>query len=108
MHPPNETEEMARGERKEYVKYETVIETIRSTGAKVVEVDALELAYDAGNPLTVNVVMVGALSGLPDFPVKKDAMLGAVKSTVPPKALETNVKAFENGFRVCSNAECFE
>jgi indolepyruvate ferredoxin oxidoreductase beta subunit len=108
VHPPNETEEKARGERKKYIRYETVIETIKGTGAKVVEVDALELAYEAGSPLTVNVVMVGALSGLPGFPVGKEAMMEAVKGTVPPKAIETNAKAFENGFSICRDAECWE
>ncbi len=97
-HPPLETQQVAKGEKKSYVTYEEVLERIRSTGAKVVEIDAMVLARKAGNPQTVNVVMVGALAASPNFPVGKEHMLEAVKDNVPKKALDVNIKAFEMGF----------
>jgi indolepyruvate ferredoxin oxidoreductase beta subunit len=97
-HPPLETQLLARKEIDSYVTYEEVMERIRSSGARVVEIDAMDLAKKAGNPQTVNVVMVGALSASPDFPVDKDAMLEAVKENVPGKALDVNIEAFELGF----------
>jgi len=106
VHPPNETERIATGEGERYVQYGEIVDAIKTAGAQLVEVDALGLAYDAGSPLTVNVVMVGALSGLPGFPVGKESMLEAVKNTVPPGAVEINIKAFENGFRLCRDTGC--
>ncbi len=97
-HPPLETQQLAKGEKKEYVKYEDVIDRIRSSGVTLVEIDAAKLARDAGNPQTVNVVMVGALAASPNFPVGKEFMLEAVKENVPKKALDVNIKAFELGF----------
>jgi indolepyruvate ferredoxin oxidoreductase beta subunit len=97
-HPPLETQQLAKGEKEEYVKYEEVIDRIRSSGASLVEVDAMKLAQEAGNPQTVNVVMVGALAASPNFPVGKEHMLDAVKENVPKKALDVNIKAFELGF----------
>lgn len=97
-HPPLETQQVAKGEKRSYVTYEEVLERIRSTGAKVVEIDAMVLARKAGNPQTVNVVMVGALAASPNFPVGKEHMLEAVKDNVPKKALDVNIKAFEMGF----------
>jgi indolepyruvate ferredoxin oxidoreductase beta subunit len=98
-HPPLETQQLAKNERSSYVSYEEVIQRIRSTGARVVEIDAMKLAEEAGNPQTVNVVMVGALAASPNFPVGKKHMLKAVKENVPKKAYEENLRAFELGYR---------
>ena len=103
IHPPNETEDLVRKKRERYIRYEEVMDAIRSSGARLVEIDALDLALEAGNALTVNVVMVGALSAAPDFPVKKEKVLEAVVSTVPKKAVEVNRQAFEKGFGACRN-----
>ena len=105
IHPPNETEDLVRKKRERYIRYEEVMEAIRSSGAGLVEIDALELAHKAGKALTVNVVMVGALSAAAGFPLGKDEMLEAMKSTVPPRALETNIRAFELGYEAERAAE---
>ncbi|MEA3558317.1 MAG: indolepyruvate ferredoxin oxidoreductase subunit beta [Candidatus Thermoplasmatota archaeon] len=97
-HPPIETQMLAKGEIEAYITYDEVLSRIRSSGARVVEVDAMALAMKAGNPQTVNVVMVGALAASPDFPVGKEHMVEAVKENVPEKALEVNLKAFELGY----------
>jgi indolepyruvate ferredoxin oxidoreductase beta subunit len=97
-HPPLETQQVAKKQKESYVSYDEVLSRIRSTGARVVEIDANKLAKEAGNPQTVNVVMVGALAASPNFPVGKDHMLEAVKDNVPKKALDVNIRAFELGF----------
>ena len=97
-HPPIETQMLAKGEIEAYITYDEVLSRIRSTGARIVEVDAMALAEEAGNPQTVNVVMVGALAASPDFPVGKEHMVEAVKENVPKKALDVNLKAFELGY----------
>lgn len=98
IHPPMETQRLAKGEQDSYVRYEDILDRIRSSGATIVEIDALDLANKAGNPQTENVVMVGALAASPAFPVGKEHMLVAVKETVPKKALEVNIQAFELGY----------
>ena len=98
IHPPNETEDLVQKRRKRYIKYEEVLGAIREAGATIIEIDALGLAHKAGNALTVNVVMVGALSAAPGFPLDREKMLEAVLSTVPPKAVTVNKQAFDNGF----------
>ncbi|MBN1389585.1 MAG: indolepyruvate ferredoxin oxidoreductase subunit beta [Candidatus Thermoplasmatota archaeon] len=98
IHPPTETQMLAKGEKERYVRYDEVVERIRASGARIVEVDALELAREAGNPQTENVVMVGALAAVPEIPVGKEHMLEAVKDNVPKNALDVNVRAFELGY----------
>jgi indolepyruvate ferredoxin oxidoreductase, beta subunit len=57
--------------------------------------DADKMADEAGSPLSQNVVMLGAAS--PSIPLKSGSLLEAVKSLVPKKTVDINVKAFELG-----------
>jgi indolepyruvate ferredoxin oxidoreductase beta subunit len=57
--------------------------------------NADELAFEAGNRLAMNVVMVGAVSGY--LPIPKETFLESVKALVPQKTIEVNLRAFEAG-----------
>jgi indolepyruvate ferredoxin oxidoreductase beta subunit len=61
-------------------------------------VDGLDLALAAGNPKTVNTVLLGALSNKLEF--KKDLWLEALNKMVPARLLDINLKAFESGCQV--------
>ena len=73
-----------------------VIDAVKNAGVNVVELDALPLAVEAGSPKAVNVVLIGAMAKNTD--IDKDIWLDAVKSCVPEKFLELNLKAFELGY----------
>ena len=73
-----------------------VLDKVRSTGAKVIEVDALRLADQAGSSKAVNVVLIGRLARQMDF--AQEVWLDAIRETVPPKFLEMNLKAFALGY----------
>ena len=73
-----------------------VLDAVRKAGAAVVELDALPLAVEAGSPKATNVVLIGAMAKNTDIP--KEIWLDAVKSCVPEKFLEMNIKAFELGY----------
>ena len=75
---------------------EGVLDSVRAAGAAVVELDALPLAVEAGSPKATNVVLIGAMAKNTDIP--KEIWLDAVKSCVPAKFLEMNLKAFELGY----------
>ena len=62
-------------------------------------VDGLELALAAGNPKTVNTVLLGALSNKLEF--KKEMWLEALEKMIPARLLDINLKAFESGCQVC-------
>lgn len=57
--------------------------------------NADELAFEAGNRLAMNVVMVGAVSSY--LPILKETLLDSVKALVPQKTIEINLRAFEAG-----------
>lgn len=62
-------------------------------------VDGLTLAEEAGNPRTVNTVLLGALSNT--LQPSLEQWVAAIKNLVPEKFLEVNLKAFELGRKIC-------
>jgi indolepyruvate ferredoxin oxidoreductase beta subunit len=58
-------------------------------------IDAQKLAQEAGSPLTLNIVMVGAAS--PFLPLSVSSLEEGVRRWVPPKTMEMNLKAFTLG-----------
>ena len=73
---------------------ETVLEDLKAK-ANVIAVDALSLAEQAGSPKAVNVVLTGVLSKAMDLP--EAVWQQSLETTVPPKFLELNKKAFRLG-----------
>lgn len=72
-----------------------IIAKIKDKGADITALDALSLANEAGSSRAVNVVLMGVLSTMMDFPA--DAWKKALEECVPAKALEINRKAFALG-----------
>jgi len=58
-------------------------------------VDGLQLAEQAGNPLTVNTVLLGALSNV--LEAANEQWLAAMRKLVPARFLDVNLRAFELG-----------
>lgn len=61
-------------------------------------VDALKCAKEAGNAKAVNVVLIGVMAKLTDIPYEN--WIETIKTTVPPKFLDVNLKAFELGYNL--------
>ena len=61
-------------------------------------VDALALAKEAGNTKAVNVVLIGVMAKSTDIPYEK--WVETIKTTVPPKFLEINLRAFDLGYNM--------
>ncbi len=77
---------------------ENLVENVRTQFPKTKVVDGLDLALEAGNSKTVNIVLLGALSNMLDF--DKQLWLTALKKMIPAKLLDINLKAFELGCQV--------
>ena len=59
--------------------------------------DAGELARQAGSPLAVNMVLLGALAATDSLPIPAEAILTVVRTQTKEKFLASNLKAFELG-----------
>lgn len=75
---------------------EDVLKAIQAAGAELVTVDALRLALEAGSVKAVNIVLIGVMARQTDIP--KEVWMEAVRSTVPSRFMEMNLKAFEAGY----------
>ena len=71
---------------------------IRRFTKKLILVETAELARKAGNVLTENVVLVGALAATGRMPMKDSCILKALRELVPAKHLAVNLKAFKLGY----------
>ncbi|MDP2643985.1 MAG: indolepyruvate oxidoreductase subunit beta [Desulfobacterales bacterium] len=75
---------------------------IRSKTGKLIALDGISLARAAGNVLSLNMVLLGALIQTDTLPIDKDTLIEAIKMTTKQDFLDTNLKAFELGFSTAS------
>ncbi len=77
-------------------KAEELMEMLRAK-AKVHEVDGIGIAEKLGNTLVVNTILLGALSALPEIPVKAESFQQAIAGRLKEKYINLNLKAFQLG-----------
>ena len=74
---------------------EGLIEKCKALGTRVIDVDALSLAEEAGSAKATNVVLMGVLANHMD--ISDEIWEKALEICVPPKFMELNKKAFALG-----------
>ena len=67
-----------------------------SKKVKLVTVDAVKLAEEAGNIKAVNVVLIGVMAQKSEIPYEN--WIKTIRQTVPEKFLDVNLKAFDLGY----------
>jgi len=77
-------------------KYPENIEGSLKEKVNLISLDAGKLALQAGNIKAVNVVLIGVMAKSTDIPYEK--WVETIKSTVPEKFLDVNLKAFDLGY----------
>jgi len=97
QHPVGETAAHMKNKVARYFSVADVKNRLSEVTDKVSAIDALDIARSVGNPLTENIVMLGALSTIEDFWVPEGALIEAIKESVPKKAVDVNLKAFKLG-----------
>lgn len=80
-----------------YPDMATIEEYIRPRVKSLITLDANALANEAGNVLSVNMVLLGALIGAGVLPLSDAAVREAIKDTTKAAFAETNLKAFDLG-----------
>lgn len=74
---------------------EGLIEQLTERGIEVVPVDAFDIALSVGEVRTANVVLVGAMAAF--MPVDSTIFEEAIRTRVPERFLEVNLKAYRAG-----------
>jgi len=82
----------------EYPELSSVFRELKTKIKNLLIIDAQKIAKEAGSIISENMVLLGAATAIPNFPIEKDLVIQSMKENLPPKSIETNLKAFENGF----------
>ncbi len=75
---------------------QSILEKLSEKDIKLVSLDALSLAIEAGTPKCANIVLLGAACRF--LGIDKEMWVDIIRSTVPPKTIDVNLKAFELGY----------
>jgi len=77
---------------------EGVLDTIKDQGIQVVQVDAFDIAREAGEVKAANVVMVGAMSAF--LPMDASVYENIINTKIPERFRAVNLKAFAAGRKI--------
>ena len=80
-----------------YPPVDEVLDLINAKVNDVIALDGNELAEEAGNPLSLNMVMLGALFGSWAISITGNAMKETIAGSTKKAFLESNLKAFDLG-----------
>lgn len=82
-----------------YPDPDSLFEMLRSRVAKLITVDAEDLAKSAEALKSANVAMIGVLAGTGFLPISRQGWDRAIRKIFPEKLVAPNERAFELGFQ---------
>jgi indolepyruvate ferredoxin oxidoreductase beta subunit len=77
---------------------------IRNKTAKLIAFNAQALAKQAGNIMSLNMVLLGSLIQTGMMPVSADHVKEAIRTSTKKAFIDINIKAFELGFEASAKA----
>jgi indolepyruvate ferredoxin oxidoreductase beta subunit len=92
----------------EYPDPEWIRGILAKSGSKLFWLDATRTAVDLGGHIMLNIIMLGALCTLPEFPIGNNEIRNIIKKFFKESNLELNYRALEMGgelikrFGICS------
>jgi len=87
-----------------YPEMDELKKLIKAKTAKFICFDGIELAKKAGNVMSLNIVLLGALIQTGALPLTPESIKTAIETTTKKAFIETNLKAFQLGFDAAGNA----
>ncbi len=89
----------------EYPDPEKIRSVLAESGGALYWLDATEMAVELGDPIFLNMIMLGALSGLSVFPLEITDFKRALEEVFAPSKLEINYKALDMGVKLIREYE---
>jgi indolepyruvate ferredoxin oxidoreductase beta subunit len=80
-----------------YPDIDKALDLIRAHTYSLITLDGNKLAVKAGNPLSLNMVMIGALVGSNFTPLDENTLRDTISKMTKQAFLESNLKAFDFG-----------
>lgn len=96
--PVQSTFDRVNNNEEKYISIETILKQLEKVTKNIHLIDASIIANEAGNPLTSNLVLLGALAKTEGFPLSLSQLEIVVPKVVPKKAIDANLKALLMGY----------
>ncbi|MGW8300758.1 MAG: indolepyruvate ferredoxin oxidoreductase subunit beta [Desulfobacterales bacterium] len=87
-----------------YPDIQKLQELIRNKTARLIAFDAQTLAKQAGNIMSLNMVLLGSLIQTGIMPVSADDVKEAIRTSTKKAFVDINIKAFELGFEAAAKS----
>jgi indolepyruvate ferredoxin oxidoreductase beta subunit len=89
----------------EYPDLEKIRSIIAETGGQLYWHDATEMGVELGDPILLNMIMLGALCGLSLFPLEIKDLKSVLKEVFETSKLEINYRALDMGVKLVTEYE---
>lgn len=86
-----------------YPEVENIKALLKEKCAGLVAIDAMALAKQAGSPMSVNIVLLGALVQSGALGFTKEDVIEAIRRRTKAAFLDMNLEAFELGFKAAAD-----
>jgi len=84
-----------------YPTLDEIMEGLEGHSNRVIKLDALQLAKEAGSVLTANIVMLGAAFGTELLPISIETIKKTVGAHFSAELTPVNIRAFDLGYETC-------
>ena len=88
-----------------YPKTNDILDKLIVRSREIYAINATALATEAGNPISMNIVMIGAISACGAVDLSKETILEVIENRSPSHTKEINIKAFESGYDIVEDAK---
>ena len=89
----------------EYPETSWIKEVLEQCSDKLYWLEGTQIAIELGGPIMLNMVMLGALCAIEDFPIHAEDIKAVLKDIFAADKLEANYKAIERGQDLIKNHE---
>lgn len=87
-----------------YPSLEEIVEKLSQIANRVIRLKAVQIAEEAGSVMAANIVMLGALFGTGQLPIKIETTKEQIRARFSAKLAPVNIKAFDLGYQTCQQA----
>jgi indolepyruvate ferredoxin oxidoreductase beta subunit len=81
-----------------YPELDTILVNIHKATEKIIQLNATKIAVEAGSTQSANVVMLGALFGQGQLPIKIETVKKEITARFNERVAPINIKAFDLGY----------
>ncbi len=83
-----------------YPELEEIIKRLSAASSKVITLNAVQIAREAGSQQAANVVMLGALFGSGRLPIRVETLKGKIEACFSARLAPINMRAFDLGYQI--------